>query len=79
MRLRLLNDFTYHAPFGTQPERYAALRMQVQALAMYLADHCPPSRELSVALTNLEQVMFWGNAAIARNEKPPDAPPAPTD
>ena len=69
MRARLLNDFTYHAAFGTQPERYAELRMQCQALAFSLADHCPPSRELSVALTNLEQVMFWGIAAIARNEK----------
>ena len=66
---RLQNDFTYHPPFGTQPERYAELRMQVQALAFYLAEHCPASRELSVALTNLEQVMFWGNASIARNEK----------
>jgi len=70
MRTRILNDFTYHAPFGTQPERYAEVRMQVQALAFYIADHCPPSRQQSIALTNLEQVMFWANAAIARNEKP---------
>lgn len=28
----------------------------------------PKSREQSTALTNLDQVVFWANAAIARNE-----------
>ena len=31
---------------------------------------CPDSRELSLALTNLEQAVFWANASIARNEVP---------
>ena len=26
----------------------------------------PPSREQSLAITHLEEVMFWANAAIAR-------------
>ena len=33
-----------------------------------LVDECPDSRELSVALTKLEEAVMWANAAIARNE-----------
>lgn len=63
------NNFTYHAPHGDQAERYGEIRSQIKSLAEFLEEQCPPSRELSVAMTNLEQVMFWANAAIARNEK----------
>lgn len=30
----------------------------------------PPSREQSLAITKLEEVMFWANAAIARGPAP---------
>jgi hypothetical protein len=38
---------------------------------MHLAGHdlldlLPPGREKALVLTNLEQAMFWANAAIAR-------------
>lgn len=62
------NCFTYHAPKSDQPERYSLLRMHGDDLARILNENCPPSRELSLAMTNLEQVIFWANAAIARNE-----------
>lgn len=62
------NNFTYHAPKDGQPERYSLLRMHGDDLARVLNENCPPSRELSLAMTNLEQVIFWANAAIARNE-----------
>jgi len=29
-------------------------------------DVVPDGREMSLAITNLEQVMFWANAALAR-------------
>ena len=61
------NNFTYHAPTGDQPERYVSLRNEAKALALHMVELCPPSRELSLALTNLEQAIFWANAAIARN------------
>lgn len=32
---------------------------------------CLPSRELSVAMTNLETAIFWANAAKARNDLMP--------
>lgn len=65
------NNFTYHAPFGDQPQRYEAIRAEAKKLAAFIVANTPPSREQSVALTNLEQSVFWANAAIARNEKAP--------
>lgn len=72
---RIDNDFCYHKPFGAQAERYTSIREKAKQMAHFLAQNCPMSRELSLALTKLEEVVFWANAAIARNEKPqPDAP-----
>jgi hypothetical protein len=65
---RIERDFTYHAPTGDQPQRYINLREAAKELAILMSSSCPPSRELSLALTNLEQATFWANAAIARNE-----------
>lgn len=77
MQDRIANDFMYHRPFGDQPERYNALRHQAGELARAYARLCPVSRELSLAMTNLEQSVMWANAAIARNEKEsPGACPA---
>lgn len=67
------NNFTYHAPFGDQAARYVLLRSEAKVLAVLLLAHCPESRERSLALTKLEESVFWANAAIARNEKPPFA------
>lgn len=60
--------FTYHPPKPGQPERYAAIRDKAKELALLIDAECPDSREKSVALTNLEQVVMWTNAGIARNE-----------
>jgi len=65
---RLENDFTYHSPKGNQAERYGDHRNLVKLLSRQLVMNCPPSRELSLALTHLEEAVFWSNAAIARNE-----------
>jgi len=65
----LENNFTYHKPFGNQNERYESLRMLAKELAYVILEKTPKSREQSLALTNLEQSVFWANAAIARNEK----------
>lgn len=67
----LENNFTYHRPFGDQPARYESIRAEAKKLAIFIIANTPPSREQSVALTNLEQAVFWANAAIARNEKEP--------
>lgn len=64
----LAKRFTYHAPLEGQPKRYEEIRNSARIYAEELVLNCPPSRELSLALTHLEEVVFWANAAIARNE-----------
>jgi hypothetical protein len=64
----IINRFTYHPPKDGQPEIYSKLREAAKNLAFDIYDNCPESRERSLALTNLEQVIFWANASIARNE-----------
>ncbi len=65
---RLDNNFDHHSPKDLQGERYTEIRAHCKHLAKFLHFECPPSRERSVAITKLEEVMFWANAAIARNE-----------
>ena len=62
------NNFKYHAPTGTQQQRYEFIRAEAKALAENFLINCPDSREKSLAITNLEQAMMWANASIARNE-----------
>ena len=66
----LLNRFTYHAPIQklNQQERYENIRQFSLSLAHLIIKSTPPSREQSLALTNLEQALMWANASIARNE-----------
>ena len=74
---RTENNFTYHPPFGSQSFRYGVIRDEAKKLAKTLVQFCPESRELSVALTNLESCVHWANSAIARNEKPPEDAKSP--
>jgi len=64
------NSFTYHAPFGNQPDRYVLLRDSAKVLANLIIVHTPPSREQSLAITKLEEAIMWANKAIACNEFP---------
>lgn len=61
------NRFSYHAP-KTEARRTAheSIRGACREVAGLLDDLLPEGREKSLAVTNLEQVMFWGNAALAR-------------
>jgi hypothetical protein len=63
------NRFTYHAPLPGQAERYAFMRREARNLAVVINDLAPDSREKSLAMTSLEEAVFWANAAIARNEQ----------
>jgi len=62
------NSFTYHAPHGTQQERYKELRDKARSLAIMIIEMTPPSREQSLAITKLEEAIMWANKAIACNE-----------
>lgn len=64
----LQNRYGYHAPKGDQLQRYQEMRDKVYELAVTICQLTPTSREQSTALTYLDSVMFYANAAIARNE-----------
>jgi hypothetical protein len=68
MEARITNDFTYHKPKNEQAERYESMREKARHLAFIICENTPPSREQSLALSRLEEAIFWANAAIARNE-----------
>ncbi len=60
--------FTYHAPNDDQLPRYQEIRNTGRQFAEYLIKACPPSRELSIAITKLREAVMWANASIAVNE-----------
>ncbi|MGW1740442.1 Acb2/Tad1 domain-containing protein [Nocardia sp. NPDC001965] len=60
--------FAFHA--ATTAEKLAehgSVRHACKELALFLDETLPEGREKALAITNLEQVMFWANAGIARN------------
>lgn len=64
----LARRFTYHAVKPGQPERYTLIRLHGRDLAELIVGNAPPGREVALALTKLEEVVMWANAAIARGE-----------
>ena len=62
------HTYAYHTPREGQSEKYVKLQECARTLALLIVELTPESREQSLALTNLEQAVFWANAAIARNE-----------
>jgi len=64
----LVNRFTYHAPKEGQPKKYEDIREYALGLAKHVVSNTPASREQSLALTHIEEAVFWANAAIARKE-----------
>ncbi|PBC38461.1 hypothetical protein CJ179_38305 [Rhodococcus sp. ACS1] len=61
------NRFDYHRPTPEKVVIHEGIRSACGVLAHLLDEQLPPGREKATALTNLEQVMFWSNAAIARS------------
>lgn len=79
----IAHRFAFHAA-TTEEKRdaHTSVRQQCRVLADALNDSLPEGREKSLAITKLEEVMFWGNAALARAPESgqdgatqPDAPP----
>jgi hypothetical protein len=64
------NRFTYHPPATSeQVERHELVREMCGHLAHSLNTLLPDGREKSLAITHLEEVMMWGNAALARDPR----------
>jgi hypothetical protein len=58
--------FDYHPPDDEARMKHEFIRTTFKHAAQAL-DLVPEGRELALAITNLEQAMFWANAAIARS------------
>lgn len=64
----LENRFKHHPPKNAEvASAHEDVRSCCLVLARLIDDAAPDSREKSLAVTKLEEVMFWANAAIARN------------
>lgn len=70
----LANRFAFHAA-TTEEKRdaHTSVRQNCRALADFLNEKLPEGREKSLAITHLEEVMFWGNAALARQNPQAEA------
>jgi len=66
-------DFDYHKPDADKMVAHELCREVIKKACAGINDLVPDSREKSLAVTSLEQAMFWANAGIARNPRPEDA------
>lgn len=64
----IAHRFAFHAA-TTQEKRdeHTSVRQNCARLAHFINQSVPDGREKALAITKLEEVMFWANAAIARN------------
>lgn len=68
---RIENDFTYHPPTDDMVPKFPIIRNLAKELAHKIDELVPDGREKSLALTKLDEAVFWGNAGIARNPEDP--------
>jgi hypothetical protein len=62
------NRFKYHQPPNEDIARsHSAIRSVIMEVANTCNSLLPEGREKSLAITKLEEAMFWANAAIARS------------
>ncbi len=59
--------FNTHPVGKNQTLDMAAIRDRARDMADQISASCPDGREKSLALTKLEESMFWANAGIARD------------
>ncbi len=61
------NRFDYHRPDEAKAKRHEEARAACKAAAEAINELCPDGREKSLAVTAIEEAMFWANAGIARS------------
>ena len=63
----LENRFNFHPANKVKTKQaHETIRNTALRFALDLNNQLPEGREKSLAITKLEEVMFWANAAIAR-------------
>jgi hypothetical protein len=63
----LEHNFAYHAPDEDKVLLHQEVRQNCEWLAKDFDNLLPVGREKSLAMTKLEEAMFWANAAVARS------------
>lgn len=58
--------FDYHKPDEARVIKHEHIRHTMSVAAHTVDNTVPDGREKSLAITALEEAMFWANAAIAR-------------
>lgn len=61
-------NFTNHTPTPEAIKKIEGLRATAKSMKDAIIAMTPHSRERSIALTNLEQTLFYAVAAVARTE-----------
>lgn len=62
---RLRNIYTYHPPRPGSVPVFEAIRQAGFEMSRAILENCPPSRERSLALTDIQGAVMWANASIA--------------
>lgn len=66
--MTIQKQFAYHKPSIAALEKIAELRKAFSDLDQIVRNVCPASRELSVALTELETSAMWAVKAVVYND-----------
>lgn len=64
----LINRFTYHAPKKENLPKFEMIRSTALNFAKFINEECPEVPEKALAITKLEEVVMWANAALAREK-----------
>lgn len=65
----LINRFKYHPPASPEViDAHGQIRGALLDTALEFNQLLPECREKSLAVTKLEEAMFWANAAVARTQ-----------
>lgn len=62
------NRFSFHPATLSTAHVHDKVRARCKSLAESLNEILPEGREKALAITHLEETMFWGNAAVARKK-----------
>lgn len=64
----IAHRFAFHAATTEEKrDEHTSVRQACRRLADELNGRLPEGREKALAMTHLEEVMFWANAGIARS------------
>ena len=64
----ITKTFAFHNPSKESHDKINGLRSAFSEIGAVLVQTCPPSRELSLAQTDLEQAAMWAIKSVVSND-----------